>query len=219
MKSAVRLIINGVICILLILPLSCSYQRLIRIPDATGFPEEIYISPANMTTPPIQFASQFKVGVFRFTNPPNTSVDPTVQLDLGTMAAQYLCEELTRNRLFSKIYMEDIRGEWSDRDVLMIGKQKGYDLIIIGSVTYYIEGSRTQPASVDEVVRVMYIKNNKHIPLWHARASTVVNPARNMDFFIIEAKGAPAPSGMTLLKANAKKMSNMIRSDLSSISQ
>ena len=173
--------------------IGCTYQRRVVLPP-TGLPEEIYLTP--------QENKYFKsVAVFKFR-------EPLYPPGMGRAAAELLYSELLRNKAFVSITLESDVSDIRLEGLMKIARQKDYDLIIMGDLLYYIEGSLHQPSRVDERIRVIDTRTNK--TLWYAKAMDVAPPAPHTDYVIIGGQGAPAPTARVLLKRNAEKFYKML---------
>ena len=95
-------------------------------------------------------------------------------------------------------------------NLVRVARIKRYDLIIIGKLLYYFDGSYLEPSKVMEEIRVVQVRGGKPQTLWHAKAAETAHPALSTDYFIAQGKGAPAPSTALLMKRNAEKFCHMI---------
>jgi hypothetical protein len=84
-----------------------------------------------------------------------------------------------------------------------LARAKEYDLIIMGEVLYYYEGSNFAPSRVDERIRVVHLPTKE--TLWYAEASDVVAPILPNDYILLINRGTPAPPANLLLQRNAEK--------------
>ena len=174
----------------------CSYQRNITLPPV-GLPEGIFSIPQS------NHYGAARVGVFAFSDPSNAE-------GKGKVAALFLCQELEQKGVFAEVVpLPDIR-DMTLRNLINDARIKRYDLIIVGELLYYFEGSLLEPSSVKEEIRVVKVRGGKPVTLWYAKATEIAPPALSTDYFVAQGKGAPAPSTAVLMRRNAEKFCNMI---------
>ncbi len=174
----------------------CSYQRSITLPPV-GLPEGIF------SIPPSNHYGAARVGVFAF-------IDPSYAEGKGKVAALFLCQELEQRGVFAEVVLlPDIR-DMTLRNLVNAARIKRYDLIIVGELLYYFEGSSLEPSSVTEEIRIVKVRGGRPVTLWYAKATETAPPALSTDYIVVQGKGAPAPSNAVLMRRNAEKFCNMI---------
>ena len=77
-----------------------------------------------------------------------------------------------------------------------------------GDLLYYFEGSLQLPSRIDQRIRVIDAKDQT--TLWYAKAVDIGPNAPYSDYYIVEGKGASAPTTRTLFARNANKFSKML---------
>ena len=173
----------------LVFMVGCSYQMPIRMP-ALGLPERVYVTSGD---------SEYRnstVAVFRFKEPPFAP-------GVGSKAAEALYNELLKRDVFSEVVSELDLANSSPEQMIDLARIKEYDLIIMGEVLYYFEGSDFAPSRVDERIRVVHLPTKE--TLWYAEASDVVLPILPNDSILLINRGTPAPPASLLLQRNAEK--------------
>ena len=174
----------------------CTYQRDVTLPPV-GLPEEVFSTPQ-----PNNYGGA-RVAVFSF-------VAPTNAPGKGRTAALFLCQELERKGVFAEIIpLPDIR-DMTMRNLINAARIKRYDLIIVGEILYYFEGSLLEASSVTEELRVVKVRGGRPVTLWYAKATETAPPALSTDYIVAKGKGAAAPSTAVLMRRNAEKFCNMI---------
>ena len=174
----------------------CSYQRKVILPPV-GLPEGIFSIPQS------NHYGSARVGLFAFS-------DPSYAEGKGKVAALFLCRELEQKGVFAEVIPLPDISDMTMRNLIHVARIKRYDLIIVGELLYYYEGSRLEPSSVTEEIRVVKIRGGKPLTLWHAKATETASPALSTDYMVAQGKGAPAPSTEVLMRRNAEKFCNMI---------
>ena len=172
----------------------CVYD-VVLVPPRGGLPEEIYTTPQRLNRYRIS-----SVGIFGF-------IEPYYAPGMGRTAAQYLYEELLKREVANvtpELDVLDVRMEI----LIDIARAKDYDVIIVGDLLYYFEGSLHLPSRVDERMRVIHVATNE--TLWYAKAIEIEPPTRSTDYFIMESRGEPAQTGRTLMKKNAEKFCKLL---------
>ena len=181
---------------MLLLLAGCSYQQRVTLPPV-GLPEEIFSVPRSNNY------GSARVGVFAFIAPSNAK-------GKGKVAAQFLCGELERQGAFAEVILLPDILDMTIGNLVRVARIKRYDLIIIGKLLYYFDGSYLEPSKVMEEIRVVQVRGGKPQTLWYAKAAETAHPALSTDYFIAQGKGAPAPSTALLMKRNAEKFCHMI---------
>jgi hypothetical protein len=171
----------------------CSYQRQVRL-SAPALPERIYVKSL-----PHEYRKS-SVAVFRFKEPRFAS-------GVGKKAAEALYNELLRKDVFSQVATELDPACSTLTQMMALARAKRYDLIIVGEVLYYFEGSDFAPSRVDEQIRVVHLSTNE--TLWYAEASDVAPPILPNDYILVINRGTPAPPASLLLQRNAEKFSRL----------
>ncbi len=167
----------------------CSYQKQIRLP-APGLPERIYVKSRSHKY------RKSTVAVFRFQ-------ESQFAPGIGRKAAEAVYHELLRKDAFFKVINElDVAYSSTDQ-IMALARTQKYDLIIMGEVLYYYDGSDFAPSRVDERMRVVHLPSKE--TLWYAEASDVVPPILPNDYIFAINKGTAAPPASILLKRNAEK--------------
>ena len=193
---AAQIKISAYIIMLVSLLAGCAYQRDVTLPPV-GLPEGIFSIPRS------NHYGAARVAVFSFSAPSNAR-------GKGEIAALFLCQELERKGVFAKIIpLPDIR-DMTMRNLINDARIKRYDLIIVGELLYYFEGSLLESSSVKEEIRVIKVRGGKPKTLWYANATETAQPALSTDYIVAQGKGAPAPSTAVLMRRNAEKFCNMI---------
>ena len=174
----------------------CAYQRNVTLPPV-GLPEGIISIPRS------NHYGAARVAVFSFSAPSNAR-------GKGKVAALFLCQELERKGVFREVIPLPDINDMTMRNLINHARIKRYDLIIVGELLYYFEGSLLEPSSVKEEIRVIKVRGGKPQTLWYANATETAPPALSTDYIVAQGKGAPAPSTAVLMRRNAEKFCNRI---------
>ncbi len=175
----------------------CTYQRKAVLKPA-DLPEEIYISPEYNTY------LTSKVGIFSFAS-------PLYAPEMGKIAAQYLYREVLKANLFIDVTLEQDAGYIKSIDNLIdIACGKMYDLIIIGDLSFYFDGSHFEASRIKEQILVLKLENKMPEILWYAETRETAFPAPSTDLILIYGLAAPAPSTAELMEKNAEKFCKML---------
>ena len=174
----------------------CSYQRNITLPPV-DLPEGIFSIPQSNNY------GAARVAVYSFSAPSNAQ-------GKGRVAALFLCQELEQKGVFAEIIPLPDINDMTMRNLINDARIKRFDLIIVGELLYYFEGSLLEPSRVKEEIRVVKVRGGKPQTLWYANATETAQPALSTDYFVAQGKGAPAPSTAVLMRRNAEKFCNMI---------
>ncbi len=169
--------------------LGCSYQKEIRLP-APGLPERVYVKSKSREY------RKSTVAVFRFK-------EPLFAPGVGKKAAEALYNELLRKDVFLEVRSEMDLAYSSMSQIMDLARAKEYDLVILGEVVYYYDGSDFAPSRVDERMRVVHLPSNE--TLWYAEASDVAPPILPNDYILAINRGTHAPPASLLLQRNAEK--------------
>ena len=175
--------------------LGCSYQKEIRLP-APGLPERVYVK-----SKPREYRKS-TVAVFRFK-------EPVFAPGVGKKAAEALYNELLRKDVFLEVRSEMDLAYSSMSQIMDLARAKDYDLVILGEVVYYYDGSDFAPSRVDERMRVVHLPSNE--TLWYAEASDVAPPILPNDYILAINRGTRAPPASLLLQRNAEKFCKLFR--------
>jgi len=165
-----------------------------REAPAASLPERIHQQP------PHNSYVNARVGVFRFFEPPH-------QNDVGYNAANSLYQALTQHTIFRAVISE-LSIQSPDLAVqLDTARVKGYDLMITGSVDYYLDGTQYQESRVD--VAIWAYDVNTAAIIWHAAATARSQPQAGKDYYLYKTKGKIPLSAATLIEQNTEKFINM----------
>jgi len=172
----------------------CSYQRKVYL-KRTDLPEYIYRIPLGN-----DYVGA-NVGVFNFREPPYAK-------GMGKVAAEALYHDLLTNKVFVSVTLEEAVLDLRAENLLNIARDNDYDLIIAGDLLYYFEGSLHLPSRIDQRLRV--IDTKKNTTLWYAKAVDIGPSAPCSDYYVVQGRGALAPTTRTLFARNASKFSKML---------
>jgi hypothetical protein len=172
----------------------CSYQRKVFL-KRTDLPEHIYTIPLQNDY------IGANVAVFNFREPPYAK-------GMGRVSGESLYHQLLTHKVFVRVTHEKDVLDLRRDNLLAFAQDNGYDLIITGDLLYYFEGSLHQPSRIDQRIRV--IDTKKNTTLWYAKAVDIGPNAPYSDYYVIEGKGALAPTTRTLFARNATKFSRML---------
>ena len=125
----------------------CAYQRNVTLPPV-GLPEGIFSIPQSNNY------GAASVAVFSFSAPSNAQ-------GKGEVAALFLCQELEQKGVFREIISLPDINDMTMRNLINHARIKRYDLIIVGKLLYYFEGSLLEPSSVKEEIRVIKVRGGK----------------------------------------------------------
>jgi hypothetical protein len=185
------------ILLLLLLTAGCGSKLLPllhRDAAAGSLPERISQQPKENTY------RNARVGVFRFAEPPQ-------QTDVGYNAASSLYQALAGHTIFHAV-MPELGSQGPDLAAqLQTARNKGYDLIIRGSVDYYLDGTLYQESRVDVTVTA-YDVNTAAI-VWHAVATASSRPQTGKDYYLYKSKGKRPLPPAALIEMNTRKFINM----------
>lgn len=168
-----------------------------RDAPADSLPEKIHQQPLRNTY------ANARVAVFSFSEPPHHT-------DVGYNTANSLYQALVQHTIFHIIMPEltprglDLAGQ------LETSRAKGYDLVITGSVPYYLDGTLYQESRVDIVVTA-YDVNTAAI-VWHAVATATSRPHNGKDYYLYKTKTKRPLPPAALIEMNINKFINMFAS-------
>ena len=161
---------------------------------AAPLPERIYQQPTHNT-----FANA-RVGVFRFFEPPH-------QTDVGYDAANSLYQALAQHTIFRTVISE-LNTHSPDLVVqLDTARAKDYDLMITGSVDYYLDGTQYQESRVDVAIWAYDVSTAAIV--WHAAATARSQPKAGKDYYLYKTKGKIPLPAASLIEMNTEKFINM----------
>jgi hypothetical protein len=84
------------------------------------------------------------------------------------------------------------------------------DLLIIGQVDFFLEGSSQQPSKAVVETKVYEMAGGSLHLLWHMQAEAFGEPRVGKDWFIYRSSSVPAPSGQELLQRCCKQFANAL---------
>jgi hypothetical protein len=158
--------------------------------------------PEHVFTTPLQNDYMTShVAVFKFRSPPYART-------MGRAASESLYEALLRSHVFQRVTLELDVTDTRQESLMSVARNKHYDLIIMGDLLYYFEGSLHEPSRVDERIRVVHVDTNK--TLWYAKAVDLGPAAPYNDYILFERPGMHAPTALGLLDKNAEKFCKML---------
>ena len=157
-------------------------------------PEDVYLTPDH------NYYQNATVGVFPFTS-------PEYARGAGNSAAMVLYRQLEKNRVFSKVYLEQ---DADPGEISRIAKDKRYDLVITGAVLYWFDGSTLEPSRVEQEITVTKPSGKERKILWKARLMETGWPVQPKDFILVQTTAVPAPSAMALVRKNAGKFCKLL---------
>jgi tetratricopeptide (TPR) repeat protein len=158
---------------------------------APPLPEHIYRQPFR------NYYANGEIGVFVFGSP---LYAPAVGDTAADTISQYLLEQKVFRRI-TPLYQYGIIP--LDRQ-MAIAREHGVDLMLVGNVLYYMDGSLSQVARVDMEVRVFEVATGSLV--WNVAATEVGRPKAESDYFITQTSGKPAAATMGLMMKNAEKI-------------
>ena len=191
--------ISSIFIVFLFVPVfisGCTIKS-IEISRTIKLPEYIYKSPLK------NYYSSATVGIFKFQS-------PVYAPQVGYAAASTLHKRLLQNKVFFRVVQEFDVEDLSFENLIKIAEKKHYELIITGTVRYYIEGSALQESRVDEQIHVIHVPTKE--TLWYSEAVEIGRPVPNSDYIFFKIKNEPAPSAESLMSINAQKLCNMFLS-------
>jgi hypothetical protein len=172
----------------------CSYQRKVYLKH-TDLPEHIYRIPLKNDY------LGARVAIFNFREPPYAK-------GMGEVAAETLYHELLTNKVFVSVTHEKEVSDLRMENLLDFARHNDYNLIVTGDLLYYFEGSLQLPSRIDQRIRVVDTKDKT--TLWYAKAVDIGPNAPYSDYYVVEGRGASAPTTRTLFARNANKFSKML---------
>jgi len=172
----------------------CSYQRKVYL-KSTDLPEHIYRIPLKNDY------LGARVAVFNFR-------EPHYARGMGAVAAASMYHELLANKVFVSVTHEMDVSDLRMENLMDFAQDNNYDLIVIGDLLYYFEGSLHLPSRIDQRIRVVDAK--EQTTLWYAKAVDIGPNAPSSDYYVVQGKGASAPTTRTLFARNANKFSKML---------
>lgn len=167
----------------------CSYKAR-RMIFTVPLPEHIYQQPG------MNYYAAANVGVFAFDSPDYAP-------DVGQRAGQLFCELLKEKNVFRRTTPLFQAGHLSNGQQMSRAQADKCELIIGGTVRYYLDGSLTQASRVDVDIYVVGVSSGKQI--WHAGAAEIANPKPPRDYFLFQTAGKPAPAAASLMVRNLEK--------------
>ncbi len=198
-----RLLQVGALVFLMIWTGACAYHPKTALAPA-GLPEEILLTPQRLVTP-LPPLPALRAAVFAFK-------EPVYAPQAGQHAAVALHRQLLRAGVFREVSLElslDIRNQPEAR-IIETARIRGYDVIILGELQTYFEGSHHEATRVVQEIRVLRVRAVRPETLWQARAIEQAAPIRSKDYIFVDVQGAQAPGAQVLLDRNARKFTNML---------
>jgi len=165
---------------------------------APPLPEHIYRQPYR------NYYIQGEIGIFVFGAPPYA---PAV----GSTAADAISKQLQEQKVFRRITTLYQYGSIPIDQQMGIAKKHGLDLMLVGNVLYYLDGSLSQTARVDLAVQVFDVVSGAL--LWNAVTAQTGYPTAESDFFIAQTRGKPAPAASNLMMKNIEKIVRLFQSE------
>lgn len=183
--------------------MSCAVHPRVSVPPA-GMPEEVLMTPARLATPPPPL-NTLRAAIFSFKEPgyaPNT----------GSSSALALHRELEAAGIFREITLDltvDVHSLPESR-LLELARRGGYDLLILGELLTWFEGSHFEATRVVQEIRVLHVRRPRPEIWWRARAVEQARPIRSRDLIVVDVQGAQAPRARVLMERNARKFTNLL---------
>jgi hypothetical protein len=162
-----------------------------------ALPEEVYL------TPEINDTRGARVAIYAFPGPDYAQ-------EMGHLASEILCNALEKSRAFREVISQPRIDDMTLGNLVNVARIKRFDLIIVGRLLTWFEGTGLEPSRVREEIRVISVRGGRPRVLWHAAASEAGSPERSTDYIFFLSDGSPAPSPAALMKMNAEKFCNMI---------
>jgi tetratricopeptide (TPR) repeat protein len=161
-------------------------------------PEQIYRQPYR------NYFIQGEIGVFIFGAPPYAPAT-------GSAAANAICQQLQEQRVFRRITPLHQYGSIPIEQQLGVARERGVDLMLVGNVLYYMDGSLSQTSRVDLEVRVFDVVSGALI--WNVVTAEAGYPKAESDYFILQTRGKPAPSASNLMMKDIEKIVRLFQSE------
>lgn len=175
----------------------CSYKAK-RLIFTVPLPEHVYQQPG------MNYYAASSVGVFAFAS-------PAYAPDVGDRAAQLFYELLKEKDVFRRTIPLFHSGYIPGGQQMARAKADECELIITGTVRYYLDGSLTQASRVDVEIHVVAVSSGKQI--WHAGAAEIGTPDPPTDYFLFQTAGKPAPAASALMARNLEKFVRLFTSE------
>lgn len=169
-----------------------------RILLAPPLPEHIYRQPFR------NYYTHGEIGIFSFGAPPYAPAT-------GNSAANAIAQQLLAQKVFRRITPLYQYGVIPMERQMGVAREHGVDLMLVGNVLYYLDGSLSQVARVDLEVRVFDVATGALV--WNAVAGEVGGPKAESDYFIRQTSGKPAPAATTLMMKNIEKIVRLFQSE------
>lgn len=164
---------------LAVVGLGCNIERPYRLEP------KVYASPTQFfVAPPRGLFLTSRVGLFYFTTPLNV---PNVSYPLTKIFYQ----QFLKHQIFYEL--ELIPETHSTlAEALDVGRSKGYDLIILGQVPYFLDSGTTSKSGLQVDLRILEVKSGATVCYLTDAIGAEPSPMR--DFVIWDTKPKPSPS-------------------------
>lgn len=164
----------------------------------TPLPEQVYKQPMR------NYYTQGEIGIFIFGSPLYAPL-------VGSTAAHTIQQLLLEKGVFRQITPFFQYGFIPLERQLLIAREQGMDLMMTGNVLYYMDGSLTQASRVDMEITILDVPTAT--PIWKMATSETGRPKAELDLFMFQNQGKPAPAAATLIMKNAEKITHLIQSE------
>jgi hypothetical protein len=119
-----------------------------------------------------------------------------------------LYQSLLKQRVFANLVSEIGLGPVNPARQMEVAERTGYEFVIAGSVTYYLDGGKTRDSRVDQELRVVSTATGEAI--WLAGATATGKVVHDEDRFLYVSKGKEGPPPEALMAVNAEKFCRLL---------
>lgn len=162
-----------------------------------GMPEEVYIST------PLERYYTPDIAVFPFRS-------DGYAWQVGEKASRLLCSEMLKQGVGANIVFNGSANAAGSEELARFAWESKYDFIITGEVLYFFNGGNTTDSRVEEEIKIYSVTGRQLQVVGYAKALETAAPLSDTDFFLVEGRGASAPSAEILLKRNSGKFARLL---------
>ncbi|MDD3581594.1 MAG: hypothetical protein PHW74_11300 [Desulfobacca sp.] len=161
----------------------------------------VYAAPTQVfLDPPTGLLLTSRTGLFYFTTPDNV---PNVSLPL----TEIFYQQFLRKQAFYDLRL--IPQTYSTlEEALRIGRVKGYDLILLGQVPYFLDSGTTSKSGLQVDLRIVEVKTGTVIG--YLSDAVGAEPSPMLDFIIWDTKSKPSPSVYALAQILANRIADTL---------
>ena len=129
--------------------------------------------------------------------------DPPYAPGTGAETALAYRQELLRQAVFAQVELTS-EPPRNREDALWQARETGFDLVLLATVTYLLDGSGAQPSQLDVEAQILEARTGRTV--WYLRQKAVFHPGRDVDLTWTVYSGRPARSYRALATALGEQL-------------